>query len=206
VVVTKTFVWAHLPKTAGDTVATVLALFPEIIEFADPIESREKHARFRDRPELVAGRQRVLGIRRLPSWQLSQAAHRSRRGARPGLPPLPMASRKAMTTSTAADRVLSNHVEGGRAWPDRWIRVEYLVDDLLGLLSEHVEVTPKKRKKIEAMRPQNVGNYERSLSAWFTDDMISRMYKNNPLWEHAEQLAYPQSAPLAAGAGPGVRQ
>ncbi len=41
--------------------------------------------------------------------------------------------------------------------------VEHLIDDLLALLEEHdVEVTPKKLKKIRAMRPQNVGkNYER---------------------------------------------
>ena len=72
-VVTKTFVWAHLPKTAGDMVATVLALFPEVIEYADPLESRGKHARFSDRASLVAGRQRVLCIRRLPSWLLSRS-------------------------------------------------------------------------------------------------------------------------------------
>jgi hypothetical protein len=201
VVVTKTFVWAHLPKAAGDTVAKILALFPEMIEFADRIESREKHARFRDRPELVGDRQRVLCIRRLPAWQLSYSVHNSRHGRQPDYRPLPMESREEMITSGAADRQLAAFVESGRAWPDRWIRVEYLVDDVLGLLSEHVEVTPKKRKKIEAMAPENVGNYERSVSAWFTDEMINRMYAHNPLWQQAEQLAYPHSPPLAAGVG-----
>ena len=60
-------------------------------------------------------------------------------------------------------------------------------------------MTPKKLKKIRAMEPENVGrNYDRSLSAWFTDEMISRMYQHNPLWQHAEELAYPQASPLVS--------
>jgi hypothetical protein len=196
VVVTKTFVWAHLPKTAGDMVLTILSLFPEIIEYADPIESRDKHQPFWARPELVAGRQRVLCIRRLPSWQLSFSVHKSRHGLKPDYRPLPMDSREEMITSGDADRHLRAFVEAGQVWPDRWIRVEHLVDDVLGLLREHgVEVTSKQLKKIRDMKPENVGlNYERSLSAWFTDEMIGRMYEHNPLWQHAEQLAYEPSS------------
>jgi len=190
VVVTKWFVWAHLPKTAGDTVAKILAMFPEIIDYADRIESPDKHALFSDRPELVAGRQRVLSIRRLPSWQLSYSVHKSRHGRKPDFRPLPMDSSEEMVTSGSADRHLRRFVEYGEAWPDRWIRVEHLVDDVLALLEEHTEVPPKKRKKIQSMKPENVGrNYERNLSAWFTDEMITRMYDHNPLGRHAEELA-----------------
>jgi hypothetical protein len=191
VVVTKTFVWAHLPKAAGNTVTTVFDLFPEIIEYADPIESRDKHAWFRDRPDLVAGRQRVLCIRRLPTWQLSYSVFKSRHGLKPDWKPLPMDSREHMITSRDGDRHLGPFVESGRVWPDRWIRVEHLVDDLLALLDEHADVTPKKRKEILAMKPKNVGlNYERDLGAWFTDAMIGQMYDHNPLWQRAEELAY----------------
>jgi hypothetical protein len=171
--------------------AALLGLFPEIIEFADPRPSAEKHTPFTGRPDLVAGRQKVLGIRRLPSWLLSRAAHNSRHGRPPDFLPLPMELQEEMITSGAADRSLSKFVEAGHVWPDRWIRVENLVDDVLALLEEHVEVTKRKRKQIRAMAPMNQGsNYERSVSAWFTDEMINRMYEHNPLWQHAEQLAY----------------
>lgn len=174
--------------------ATIFSLFPEIVEFADAIESPEKHAKFRDRPDLVAGRQRVLNIRHLPAWQLSRAVHVSRYGVRPDFVPQPMASREAMITSAAADRALLGFVEGGSVWPDRWIRIEHLVDDVLGLIEEQTEVTPEKRKQVLALAPQNVGhNYERDLSAWFTDDMVRRMYEHNPLWRRAEDLAYGRS-------------
>ena len=198
-VVTKTFVWAHLPKTAGDTVAKVFALFPEIIEFADTTRKQVKHTPFRDRPELVAGRQRVLCIRRLPSWQLSYSAHKSRNGLyRTSYRPLPMETPQEMSDSTVADRHLSLYVEAGLAWPDRWIRVEHLVDDVLSLLEEHVEVTPKKREKIRAMKPRNRrGKHERSVSYWFSDEMVARMYERNPLWRHAEELAYSHSTGIA---------
>ena len=77
-------------------------------------------------------------------------------------------SRETMITSGVPDRHLNRFVEGGQAWPERWIRVENLIDDVLGLLEEHhVEVTPKKLKKIRSLKPQNVGyNYERDLSVW----------------------------------------
>jgi hypothetical protein len=175
-------------------VATVFSLFPEIIEFADGVESREKHARFRDRPDLVAGRQRVLNIRRLPAWQLSRAVHRSRHGVPPHFIPQPMVSRETMITSGVADRALSPFVEGGQAWPDRWIRVEHLYEDVLALLEEHTEVTPAKREQVLALAPQNVGrNYERDLGAWFNDEMIQRMYEHNPVWQRAEHVAYGSS-------------
>ncbi len=190
-VVTKSFVWAHLPKTAGDMVAKVFSLFPEIVEYSDPVGNPEKHARFADRPDLVAGRQTVLNIRRLPAWQVSRAVHRSRHGGPPTYVPEPMPSRETMITSGAADRVLSNYVDDGRAWPDRWIRVEHLFDDVLALLEEQTEVTPAKREQVLALAPQNVGqNYERDLKAWFNDEMVARMYEHNPLWQRAEDLAY----------------
>ena len=175
-------------------VASVFALFPEIVEFADPLKSGEKHAPFSARPDLVAGRQRILSIRRLPSWHLSRAVHRSRHGVAPDYLPQPMDSRETMIASGAGDRALSKYVEGGLAWPDRWIRVEHLVDDVLALLEEHTEVTPAQRKQVLALAPQNVGrNYERDLSAWFTGEMIGRMYEHNPLWQRAEHLAYGSS-------------
>jgi len=192
VVVTKTFVWAHLPKAAGDMVATIFAQFPEIVEFADPLADQAKHTRFSHRPDLVAGRKRVLNIRRLPSWNLSYANHKSRHGLHPDYRPLPMDTPEEMSDSTFPDRLLSTYVERGEAWPDRWIRVEHLVDDVLSLLEEEeVKVTSRKRRSIRAMAPQNKGGaYDRAVSSWFTPEMIDRMYEHNPLWREAEERAY----------------
>jgi hypothetical protein len=171
-------------------VATIFAQFPEIIEFADSLDSPLKHARFADRPDLVAGRQRILSIRRLPSWQLSYSVHKSRHGQKPAYRPMPMDSVETMIASGAADRHLKPFLSDGQ-WPDRWIRVEHLVDDVLALIEELTEVTPQKREQIQAIAPRNVGlNYERSVSAWFTEEMIGRMYEHNPLWQRAEELAY----------------
>ncbi len=190
-VATKRFVWAHLPKTAGDMVAKIFAQFPEIVEFADPSGDQAKHAFFSDRPDLVAGRQRVLCIRRLPSWHLSYAHHKSQHGLHPDYRPLPMDTPEEMCASTFPDHLLAAYVEGGRAWPDRWIRVEYLVDDVLALLEEEVEVTWRKRRQIRALAPQNKGReYDRTVSSWFTPEMIERVYERNPLWQEAERLAY----------------
>ena len=173
-------------------VATILAQFPEDIEFADPLSDQAKHAFFSDRPELVAGRRRILCIRRLPSWNLSYANHKSHYGLHPDYRPLPMDTPEEMGDSAFPDHLLSAYVEAGRAWPDRWIRVEHLVDDVLALLeAEEVEVSWRKRRRIRAIAPQNEGEtYDRAVSSWFTPEMIDRMYERNPLWREAEQRAY----------------
>ncbi len=191
-VVTKTFVWAHLPKTAGDMVATIFAQFPEIIEYADPLREQAKHAFFSDRPDLVGGRRRALSIRRLASWHLSYANHKSQNGLHPDYVPLPMDTPEEMCESAFPDHLLSAYVEAGEAWPDRWIRVEHLVDDVLALLdAEDVDVSWRKRRRIRAMAPQNEGaTYDRAVGSWFTPEMIDRMYERNPLWREAEQRAY----------------
>jgi hypothetical protein len=172
-------------------VATIFSQFPEIIEFADPLEDQAKHSYFLDRPDLVAGRRRILCIRRLPSWQLSYSAHKSHRGLHPDYSPLPMDTPEEMCVSTLPDRLLSGYLDGGQAWPDRWIRVEHLVDDTLSVLKEDVKVRRKMRKQIRAMAPQNRGEtYDRAVSSWFTPEMIEQLYEHNPLWREAERLAY----------------
>ena len=41
------------------------------------------------------------------------------------------------------------------------------------------------------MKPKNAkGRHDRALSSWFSDEMISHLYERNPLWRHAEGLAY----------------
>jgi hypothetical protein len=97
-----------------------------------------------------------------------------------------------MCASTFPDHLLSAYVEAGQVWPDRWIRVEHLVDDVLALLDEEeVRITWRKRRRIRALAPRNTGEgYDRAPSSWFTPEMIDRMYVNNPLWREAEQLAY----------------
>jgi hypothetical protein len=172
-------------------VATIFAQFPEFIEFADPLGDQAKHSFFSDRPDLVAGRKRVLCIRRLPAWHLSYAHHKSKHGLHPDHRPLPMDTPEEMCDSTFPDHLLSAYVEGGQVWPDRWIRVEHLVDDVLSLLEEDVDVPWSKRMRIRAMTPRNKGAaYDREVSSWFTREMIDRMYERNPLWQEAEQLAY----------------
>ena len=51
-VVGERFAWAHLPKTGGDTTRTLFGLFPGLVLFADPGDTNEKHAIFRDREQL----------------------------------------------------------------------------------------------------------------------------------------------------------
>ena len=45
------FAWAHLPKTGGDATLAMFRVFPDLVEFADPDDSNDKHAQFGSRAQ-----------------------------------------------------------------------------------------------------------------------------------------------------------
>ncbi len=182
-VIGKSFVWGHLGKTGGNTTLRLFQLFPELIEYADDISSLGKHETFSVRP--VAGKARVLNIRRLPSWVLALSAHRARNDGRP------MASSEQMAESTEPDRYLGGFLQGGEI--AHWLRVEYLKEDFLDLISQYTEVSEARRLAVQRLRSLNRANYDRDLAHWFSDSQIAVMHENNPLWAEVEQRVYHRS-------------
>ena len=75
------FVWAHLPKTAGDCTHQLFRLIG-LKDFVDNVRLRKKHDTFAQREKEtgldLTTRKRIMNIRRLPSWLLSEAKHRER--------------------------------------------------------------------------------------------------------------------------------
>ena len=60
------YAWAHLPKTGGDATLAMFRLFPDLVEFADPEDTNDKHAQFHSRARLIRGKLLVMNFRRLP--------------------------------------------------------------------------------------------------------------------------------------------
>lgn len=198
------FAWAHMPKTGGDATLAMFELFPDLVEFADPGDSNDKHASFRDRATQTRGKLFVMNIRRLPAWVLSRAQHAARRGIYPDYEPIPMASADELATSSFPDSRLMIHSDEGRFWPDRWLRMETLAADFLDFVSSLREVSDAERARVEALGPVNSASYDHELERWFTPDQIRRMYVNNPSWATLEQEQYgglyePRTADARAG-------
>jgi hypothetical protein len=189
-VIGEKFVWAHLPKTGGDATLAMFELFPDLVEFADSRFTDQKHAMFRVREEALPGRLLVMNIRRLPSWALARAIHRSRHGGLPELQPMRMGSPHEMAVSSFPDLRLSTCTDDGRFQIDRWLRMEFLAEDFLAFVSEFTEVDEETKKKVLELGPINAQKYDHDLADWFTEEQIAQMYRNNPVWAAFEKHAY----------------
>lgn len=189
-VIGRRFAWAHLPKTAGDATASMLASVPGLIEFADPLDSNDKHLPFFAREAEVEGKLLVMNIRRLPAWALSGAQHKAAHGVHPAYTRLPLETFDEITSRTDADDLLRWMTDHGRLGVDRWLRAETLEHDVLGLLSELGELTPQARAGVLGVGRVNQGSYSRELEREFTEEQVTRLYELNPTWAAVERRVY----------------
>jgi hypothetical protein len=189
-VIGRRFAWAHLPKTAGDATHSMLVSVPGLVQFADPLNSNDKHLPFFGREAEVAGKLLAMNIRRLPAWALSGAQHKARHGVHPGYEPTPLESFDQITSRTDADDLLRWMTDHGRFRVDRWLRAEQLEDDVLGLLEELDELTADVHAAVLAVGRVNEGGYPRELELELTGEQIARLYSLNPLWAKTERRVY----------------
>jgi len=164
-------------------------LFPELIEFADPAHTVEQHTAFQDRAEQLVGKQRVLNIRRLPSWMLSFHVWKSMRGLLPDFKPSPMLSPHEIADSNVADAFLARYrpPKGGI---DVWLRTDRLIDDFLAFVARHIELTDERREAVWALPRVNELVYDKQIDHWFTSAHIRLMYLRNPAWTSVEMAVY----------------
>jgi hypothetical protein len=184
------FAWAHLPKTAGDATHAMLTTVPGLVRFADPPDSNDKHLPFFAREAEVAGKLRVMNIRRLPAWALSAAHHRAAHGVHPDYRPGPLETPDEIVSKTDPDDLLRWMTDHGRLGIQRWLRTENLEDDVLALLDELGVLTSGVRERVLAVGRVNVGAYDRELRRWFTNAQIRRLYERNPGWAAVERRVY----------------
>lgn len=190
VVIAEPFVWAHLPKTGGDATREMLCAVPGLVRFADPPDSNDKHMPFFGREQEIAGKQRVMNIRRLPAWTLSGAHHKSVHGVYPDYAQQPLETPEEMTSTSEADDLLRWMTDHGRLGVERWLRAESLREDLLGLLDELGLLNGDARTAVLAVGRVNEGSYDRGDVGGFTHEQIRRLYELNPTWAEIERRVY----------------
>lgn len=188
-IIGRDFVWAHLAKAGGEMTHAMFNVFPDLVEFADPPHTVVQHTSFDDRAEQLVGKQRVLNIRRLPSWMLSFHVWKSMRGLLPDFEPSPMLSPHQMADSNVADEFLARYrpPQGGI---DVWLRTDRLIDDFLAFAARHTEVTDAQREAVHALPRVNELVYDKAIDHWFTSAHIRLMYLRNPNWAAVEARVY----------------
>jgi hypothetical protein len=191
-VVSRRFVWAHIPKTGGDATATMIARVPRLVVLADPVSDHAKHTPFAHRRGSIRGKLLVANIRRLPSWALSQARHAERFGAFPDYRPAGPQSPEVVAGRPAADRRLDRIVGDFRV--DRWIRQEHLADDLVAFLREVEGLGADEEAAIRSVGRVNDRRRWRQRRSgpeeFFTPAQIETLYANNPRWAAIERAVY----------------
>jgi hypothetical protein len=189
-VIGRDFVWAHLAKAGGEMTHALFNVFPETIEFADKSQTVEQHMGFQDRLEEVDGKQRVLNIRRLPSWMLSFHVWKSVVGLLPDFEISPMHSPHQIAESNAADAFLARYREPDHPQIDVWLRTEHIIDDFLAFIGNHAEVTPEREEAVRQLPRINELVYDKVIDHWFTSAHIKLMYASNPEWAKVEAYVY----------------
>ena len=184
------FAWAHLPKAAGTATDRMFHVFPELIEFADPQDTNDKHTPFPDRAEMVRGRLLAMNLRRLPAWVLSRANYVARHGIWPDYEPIPMATPQELAESAFPDSRILLFTGDGRFPIDRWIRTEYLTQDFLAFVAEFTAVSEDQVRRVTEIGPVNAEEYDRRVEAWFTGEQVRTMYERNPEWARLEAAVY----------------
>jgi hypothetical protein len=188
-VIGERFVWAHLPKTGGDTTVALFKLFPELDLHIDSGRTNAKHTFFPSRRAEVEGKHLAMNIRRLPSWVLSRAQHKTREGLWPEYKPTPMDSpRQMVEDSSLADRRLRQFK--GPFEIDTWMRLEHLRTDFALFIAQFVELDDEHERMIFDLPAIDVAEYDKRWSNWFTDDQLSHMYERNPAWAALEERLY----------------
>jgi hypothetical protein len=189
-VIGERFAWGHLPKTGGEATRTMFEQFPELIEYSAPRHSVEQHATFAEREEEVRGKLLALNIRRLPAWVLSREQHRARWGQHPDYKPLPMDPPEKLAESSFPDYRLSGFLQNGRFPIHRWLRNEMLAEDFVAFMTEITDGQVNVAERIAGVGRVNTNEYNREIADWFTDDQVSRLYENNPVWASIEREVY----------------
>lgn len=184
------FAWAHLPKTAGDATLAMFEAVPGLAQFADPVDSNDKHMPFFGREREVAGKLLVMNIRRLADWVFSGAQHKARHGVFPDYRPEPLESWDELTGRPDADDLLRWMTDHGRFEVGRWLRAECLTEDVLALLEDLGELTERSRRAVAAVGRVNEGDYRHELAQGVTSAQLARLYDRNPVWAGIERRVY----------------
>jgi len=192
-IISRSFIWAHIPKTGGTTITQMFNLFPDLIIFQDNEKSHAKHDTFESKEKQFRGtfnQKRIMNFRCLPEWLTSIMFHMERCANMPfskdnykdGSVFLDMGGIKEWYN---IDDLLQSYLDKPI---DYFIRTEYLAHDFIKVMSNFKEFTPGDCEMIKMIRA-GVGNYDKSKE-YFSKEEIEQIYMDCPVWAQLERSLY----------------
>ncbi len=201
-VIGEQFVWSHLGKTGGDSVARMFEIVGGPYLHADAIDTPLKHDTFAGRTKRMdqgemefidlSGKKRILNIRRLPYWLLSHGLHK-RDVDDMGFDLNELAAGKVRYKThpgnpRTADTMLSRYSDDGEV--DFWIRTEHMADDFISIIGQFVPISADQEQQLRATRENVNSSYDRDITRWFSKSDLEKMYDLNPFWASIERRLY----------------
>ncbi len=195
------FVWAHLPKTAGVSTRAMFDVLTNLKMNADDYGYRKQHDSFQHREkvkglDLTRSRKRIMNIRRLPHYLISNRLFYYDRYGNSFTRQELMDGYIQLSDSPKEhlDHLLERMM-GGRV--DYWIRQENLADDFIKVMRNFVEISAEQEEQIRNLPRKNMnrgevrgmGN-EKKLEFWLTPADIAHLYSTCPLWASIEKEVY----------------
>jgi hypothetical protein len=200
VIVGRSFVWVHFPKTGGHAVASAIRAAgrgrADLVFDEAGADDHRWHDSVTDRLATErsfdpAGREAICGIRRLPWWILSRVHYEAAR------PPHRCASREMVLRGEYYEQDGSvNHADAhvarlGEHPIDRWVRLEHLAEDFVSQFEAHLgpRVRRAARKLRKLVNPTAL-EYVKALEFYFTAAELEGLYAANPRWAAMERRIY----------------
>ncbi len=187
-----------MPKTGGTTTDRLFELSGLPLLWRDPQSSPLKHVPPIDHPNLppLMDRTRVINIRRLPQWLLSNWQHKR------GLMGLDLEPQ--MMCQGFFYRHKDQKWYPADWWLDllgvneSWVclRLEYLKGDLLKTFADFEPIGWKEACSIRLARERNRNSYSRTIEKWFSAKDLTRIYEMNPRWTALEVQCYGKTLDL----------
>jgi len=202
VVISDTFIWLHIPKTAGDATLLMFGELRHPWRLIDRHTDPRKHGTLADAhariPESI-GFAVIANLRRLPEVALSYFHHMQRHG-----PGERFASGKCFgeiqfsdyirwvidhPETQSYDWILDHHL--GDRDADHWLRASSsLAESFIEVIGRDIAIPAEAQHRIRLISA-NVGTYpKKRLDAWYAPEELDALYANCPRWAETERKVY----------------
>jgi len=183
------YIIGHIQKTGGDPVKQIMKALslPGVIVPDHAADNPKKHQTFKQ-AGVLDGRKLVLGIRRLPTWEVSAMWHSHLHGGEFG-EPWPYYEANELVHHIYGERLLKKWLDGGVEIA-HWIRMEFLREDLYSFLKTQHELTKEQVDTIFNLPTKPHNSYDHDLTRYFKSHHLSAIYNASPVWTALEQKLY----------------
>jgi hypothetical protein len=178
----------HIGKTGGDAIKSICKnLNLKIIDIKEDLK-KGKHVPPR---HLFDKKDMVLSIRRLPSREISKInqlvyVDKTLTWKDIGNPST------YILDKCQAEIEIKRNTNDGQIEVKKFIRSEYLLEDLEQVLSFYFQLNENQKKLIKKIPTKKPLSYERDWFYWFEPEEILELYEKSPVWRKYEKLAYPK--------------